>query len=121
MATTKVSPDADAIVAEIQIAAPRERVFQALTDPKKIVQWWGRPGSYQCTTCEIDLRAGGKWLNAGMNADGKPFEVRGEYLQIEPPRFFGVELDRQLDRCGSDDSPLGSGGIRRVDAGESDA
>lgn len=32
MTTTIVTPDQDAVVSEIQIAAPPERVFKALTD-----------------------------------------------------------------------------------------
>jgi uncharacterized protein YndB with AHSA1/START domain len=35
MPTTIVTPDQDTLVTEIQIAAPAERVFQALSDPKQ--------------------------------------------------------------------------------------
>jgi uncharacterized protein YndB with AHSA1/START domain len=36
MATVAVTPDQDAVVAEIFIAAPPERVFQAITDPDQM-------------------------------------------------------------------------------------
>ncbi len=39
MATAKITPDQDSIVCEIQIAAPPERIFQALIDPKQVMQW----------------------------------------------------------------------------------
>ena len=39
MATLGITPNADELVNEIQIAAPRERVFQALTDPAQVVKW----------------------------------------------------------------------------------
>jgi hypothetical protein len=42
MATITVSPAQDAVTGEIFIAAPPERVFRALTDPKQAPQWWGK-------------------------------------------------------------------------------
>jgi len=36
MATAAVTPDNDAVLAEVFIAAPPERVFQAITDPKQM-------------------------------------------------------------------------------------
>jgi uncharacterized protein YndB with AHSA1/START domain len=36
MATSAVTPDNDAVVAEVFIAAPPERVFQAITDPNQM-------------------------------------------------------------------------------------
>ena len=38
MATTQITPDNDVVLAEIFIAAPPDRVFQALTEPKQMVQ-----------------------------------------------------------------------------------
>jgi uncharacterized protein YndB with AHSA1/START domain len=39
-ASIQITPDQDAIVAEIEIAAPPERVFQALTDPAQLMLWF---------------------------------------------------------------------------------
>ena len=88
MATTRVTPDGDATVNEIQIAAAPEHVFQALVDPKQVVQWWGQAGVYRCTKFHTDLRAGGEWRSAGVDGDGRGFEVSGEYLQVQPPRLL---------------------------------
>jgi len=41
MATIAITPDQNVIEAEIFVAAPRERVFQALTDPTQTPLWWG--------------------------------------------------------------------------------
>ena len=57
-ATTEVTEDA--IISEIEIAAPPERVFQALVDPDQVVEWWGQQGVYRCTEFNADVRAGGK-------------------------------------------------------------
>jgi uncharacterized protein YndB with AHSA1/START domain len=45
MGTAFITPDQDAIISEIEINAPPERVFQALIDPKQVMQWWTSPGS----------------------------------------------------------------------------
>jgi|GEM_PF-1591048 uncharacterized protein YndB with AHSA1/START domain len=42
MATISISPDQDTVLAEIHIAAPPERVFQAITDPRQMLLWWGQ-------------------------------------------------------------------------------
>jgi uncharacterized protein YndB with AHSA1/START domain len=88
VATPEITPNADEIVSEIQIAAPPERVFQALVDPSQVVRWWGQTGIYRCTEFEADLRPGGKWRNAGLDGQGNRFEATGEYLEIDPPRLL---------------------------------
>jgi len=88
MATTQITPDNNTVLAEIFIAAPPDRVFQALTDPKQMSQWWGQKGLYRVMEHKADLRPGGKWSGTGVSADGKPFQVDGEYLEIEPPRLL---------------------------------
>jgi uncharacterized protein YndB with AHSA1/START domain len=86
MATVAITPDQNAVVAEIFIAAPPARVFQALTDPQQMPQWWGQAGMYRITEWTGDLRPGGKWSSVGLRADGTSFRVDGEYLEVDPPR-----------------------------------
>ena len=86
MATLAVSPNQEAITLDTFIAAPPERVFQAITDPRQLVQWWGQPGLYRTTEIQADLRPGGHWRTAGVGADGNPFHVEGEYREVDPPR-----------------------------------
>jgi len=89
MATLPISQDQDSIQLEIHIAAPPERVFRALTDPRQLLQRWGQKGMYRCTNWTTDVRAGGQWRTEGVNdADGKPFHVGGEYLELDPPRLL---------------------------------
>jgi len=88
MATATITPDQDAIIAEIFIAAPPERVFAAITDPAQMPRWWGQRDMYRVTEWKADLRPGGQWLSTGAGADGKPFSVGGEYLEIDPPRLL---------------------------------
>jgi uncharacterized protein YndB with AHSA1/START domain len=88
MATIATTPDQDAVVVEIFIAAPPERVFQAMTDPAEASQWWGQKGMYRITERTADFRVGGKYSSVGVGADGKSFRVEGEYLEIDPPRLL---------------------------------
>ena len=88
MATATITPDQDAVIAEIFIAAPPERVFQAITDPQQMPKWWGQQGLYRITEWKNELRPGGKWISVGSGADGTSFSVQGEYLEIDPPRLL---------------------------------
>lgn len=91
MATTFIAPDGDAIVSEIYIAAPPEVVYRALVDPGSVVKWWGGQGagqSFRCTQFECDLRPGGKWRSTGVDAQGRPFEASGEYVEVDIPRLL---------------------------------
>lgn len=89
MAAPEIPFERDAIEEEIRIAAPPERVFEALTNPHELVQWWGQKGIYRGKQWTNDVRPGGKWRSEGTSdRDGNPFEVHGEYLQIDPPRLL---------------------------------
>jgi uncharacterized protein YndB with AHSA1/START domain len=74
------------ILAKVEIAAPPERVFRALTTPEEIVRWWGSDDVYRTTDWVQDLRVGGRWRATGKGSDGMPFSVEGEFLEIDPPR-----------------------------------
>ena len=74
------------ILASVEIAAKPERVFRAITTPDEIVRWWGSDEMYRTKEWEQDLRVGGRWRAKGLGADGVPFSVEGEFLEIDPPR-----------------------------------
>lgn len=78
----------DTIVQEIAIRGSADRVFEALANPNQRVKWWGGEGRFQANHMESDLRPGGKWMMQGDGPSGKPFQVSGEYLQVEPPRLL---------------------------------
>jgi len=98
MATATLTPDSDSVLAEIFIAAPPSRVFEAIADPKQRAQWWGikapsTPGPHEVTPFRVvethsDLRVGGKWSNEGVRGDGQHFHLEGEYLEVDPPRLL---------------------------------
>ena len=86
MATATITPDKNAVIAEIFIAAPPARVFHAISDPAQLPRWWGQDGLYHVTNSTMDVRPGGKWRSDGVGADGQTFYVEGEYLEVDPPR-----------------------------------
>lgn len=88
MATAHLTPDNDAIVAEVFIAAPPARVFEAIADPKQLTQWWGKKGVFRVLESKYDLRPGGKWSYEGLGPNDGPFHMEGEYLEVDPPRLL---------------------------------
>jgi uncharacterized protein YndB with AHSA1/START domain len=88
MATAIITPDQDTVIAEIFIAAPPARVFQAISDPAQLPRWWGQNSLYRVTQSTMDVRPGGKWRSEGVGKDGKSFYVEGEYLEVDPPRLL---------------------------------
>jgi uncharacterized protein YndB with AHSA1/START domain len=78
----------EAIISEIIINAPAQRVFDALVNPQERIKWWGREGRFQTTEMESDLRPGGAWIMHGTREGGKTFTLRGQYRAIDPPRLL---------------------------------
>jgi uncharacterized protein YndB with AHSA1/START domain len=87
MPATSLTPDGDAVVGEILIAAPPERIFQALTDPEQLMQWWGQQGMFLSKHWSTDLRVGGEWRGEAQMR-GSTFWIKGEYVEIDPPRLL---------------------------------
>jgi len=78
----------DAIIQEITIRAPAERIFEALISPDERVKCWGATGTFQTTHMESDLRVGGRWAMRGLRASGEPFTITGEYREIIRPHLL---------------------------------
>jgi uncharacterized protein YndB with AHSA1/START domain len=65
--------------------APRERVFEAWTQPAFLKEWWGVAEDYQTTVVEVDLRAGGRY-RLGMKApSGTEHVVGGTFREVCAP------------------------------------
>jgi len=65
--------------------APREQVWNALVDPRRLVEWFGHDGI--TTTAEIDARPGGEFRAAMVNdADGSEVaSFLGRYEEVDEP------------------------------------
>jgi len=64
--------------------APRELVFNAMTDPKLIPQWWGLR-NLTTTVDKMDVRAGGLWRYIQHDQQGNEFAFHGVYHSITAP------------------------------------
>jgi Activator of Hsp90 ATPase homolog 1-like protein len=92
--SSQISPDQDAIVGEVEIAAPPEQVFRALTDPAQLIRWWG-DDICKTSVWEMDARHGGKWRFEASDPSGKivvngvsAFTAYGEITEFDPPRLL---------------------------------
>jgi glutathione S-transferase len=65
------------------IAAPREEVFRAWTDPELFRQWF-RPTGGSSPSAEMDVRVGGRYRVA-MKPPGLLYHAFGEYLEVHRP------------------------------------
>ncbi len=84
-------------VIEREFAAPRELVFQAWTDPKLLLHWWG-PKGFTNPVCDWDVRPGGR-IHVVMRApNGTDYPMGGEFREIKAPErlmFTAGALDGQ--------------------------
>ena len=66
--------------------APRHLVFEAMSKPEHITQWWGRLGEgYSVPVCEVDLRPGGTWRFSNRTPKGDLATFYGVYREVAPP------------------------------------
>ena len=72
-------------------------MFEAMTKPEHVKQWWGRLGEgYSVPVCEIDLRVGGAWRFVNRHPKGEA-AFHGEYREIAPPgRLVFTEIFEQF-------------------------
>lgn len=92
MTTTIVTPDQDAVVSEIQVSAPPERVFKAISDAGELKRWFTSP---ECPVkfWKMDARVGGHYSYAtekgSIVVNGiREFACHGEILEYDPPRLL---------------------------------
>ena len=62
--------------------APRERVWQAMTDPELVAEWWGRGNKLVIE--KLEVKRGGHWRFVEHSNDGvHGFE--GRFREVTPP------------------------------------
>jgi uncharacterized protein YndB with AHSA1/START domain len=86
------------IVKEIVLPAPREEVWEALTDPDRLEDWFAN-------TVELDLRPGGgasfRWGNGE--------ERHATFTEVEPERRLAFEWEKDGEVAFTlDDDPDGT-------------
>ena len=86
----KVVPAGDLeIVITRTFSAPRSLVYEALTNPDHIKNWWG-PRQYGAVSAAGDFRPGGHYRYAQKGPDGE-VAFRGEIREASPERMVYTE------------------------------
>jgi uncharacterized protein YndB with AHSA1/START domain len=81
---TRVSPLGEReIRVERVFAAPRDRVWRALTEPALVAQWWN-PSGKPIEIERMEVRRGGRWRFVERAAAGESLGFEGRYREVEP-------------------------------------
>lgn len=78
--------------------APRALVFQAFSECKHLVHWWG-PTGWTLPVCEMDFRPGGVWFYCMRGPGGEDGCGQATYHEISAPERI-VYTDRFADTAG---------------------
>jgi uncharacterized protein YndB with AHSA1/START domain len=80
-ATISTPGDRDVRIERI-FNAPRDRVWQAMTDPKLVAQWWGRGNKLVIERLEVER--GGHWRFV-EHSDHGVHGFEGRFAEVTPP------------------------------------
>ena len=64
--------------------APRELVWQAMTDPQHVIHWWG-PRGFTTTIETMDVRPGGVWSHIMRGPDGTEYQNHSVFTEVVKP------------------------------------
>lgn len=66
--------------------APPAQLYQAWTQPEKMIRWWGVTDHPNAPIAETDLRVGGRFRVQFWAPDGEHHSVSGVYREVVPDR-----------------------------------
>jgi uncharacterized protein YndB with AHSA1/START domain len=75
--------DREIVITRI-IHFPRELVWNAMTDPKHVVNWWG-PRGFTTTIEKMDVKPGGTWKHVMHGPDGTDYVNKSTFAEVEKP------------------------------------
>lgn len=84
MSDPHLPSDTEIVISRV-LHAPRELVWQAWTDPKHVVNWWG-PRGFTNTTKRHEFRVGGYWEHTMHGPDGVNYPNKAKFLEIVPQK-----------------------------------
>ncbi len=72
-----------ALTLKRRLNAPPEKVYEAWTDPEKIIHWFGPGTTVQGSVkAQMDVRVGGRFRASFKTEDGEYHEVAGVYRKV---------------------------------------
>jgi uncharacterized protein YndB with AHSA1/START domain len=81
--TTDTIADREVVITSV-LDAPRELVWEAWTNPKHIVNWWG-PNGFTTTIESMVLRVGGEWKYMMVGPDDTRYPNHMVYKEVTHP------------------------------------
>lgn len=72
------------IVIARDFRAPRELVWEAMTDPSHVANWWG-PRGFTTVTDTMDVRPGGVWKHTMIGPDGTRYPNKSIFKEVVRP------------------------------------
>ena len=82
--TTLTLPSDREILMTRKFEAPREVVWETLTDPDLIPKWWGFARD-ATEVKKMDVRKGGQWQFITRTSGGEVVDFHGEYREVKRP------------------------------------
>lgn len=82
--TTLTLPSDREILMTRKFDAPREVVWEAITDPDLIPRWWGFARD-ATEVKKMDVRRGGQWQFITHTSGGEDVDFHGEYREVKQP------------------------------------
>ena len=65
--------------------APRDRVFDAWTNPEVLKEWWAVGPDWSTPTADVDVRPGGRYRLSMQEPGGAMHTAVGEFKEVTPP------------------------------------
>ncbi len=81
---TTSTADREIVVSRL-FDAPRELVWEAWTDPRHVVHWWG-PNGFTTTIKKMEVRPGGVWEHVMHGPDGTDYPNRSTFTEVVKPQ-----------------------------------
>jgi len=89
MAPGKNNSAPGVIVSSRLLAATRDEVFAAFSDPTGLAQWWG-PQGFTNRFRQFEFRPGGAWQGTMHGPDGTAYEMDKRFTEIVRPDLIVV-------------------------------
>ncbi|MDB6128711.1 MAG: polyketide cyclase, partial [Verrucomicrobia bacterium] len=77
------SSDREAVNTRV-LNAPRERVWEAWTNPKHLARWWG-PKGFKNTFEVFEPKPGGEWRFVMHGPDGTDYKNYSTFVEVVKP------------------------------------
>ena len=89
MSDTQTPASVPALILRRTYAAPRQRVFDAWTQPQLAAKFLG-PGDVTVPEIEMDVRQGGTYRIVMLMPDGERLNVGGTYREVSAPERLSM-------------------------------